>query len=58
MRQNINKLGADLHSENIRCRKCTTLQKGGFDKDFGIMLCANNMRKQGIVEDTLAHGRC
>lgn len=45
-----------MHSENIRCRKCTTMQKGGFDKDYGILLCANNIRDQGNVEDTLAHG--
>ena len=57
MRQNINKLGGDVHSENIRCRKCTHLAKAGFDKDYGIMLCANNLRQQSEVEDTLAHGR-
>ncbi|KAI4137895.1 MAG: hypothetical protein L6R39_007060 [Caloplaca ligustica] len=56
MRQNINKVGADVHNENIRCRRCTTWQKGGFDKDFGIMLCANNLKDQGALEDTLAHG--
>ncbi|KAL8704616.1 MAG: hypothetical protein Q9201_002202 [Fulgogasparrea decipioides] len=55
MRQNINKLGADLHDENIRCRRCYTQQSGGFDKDYGIMLCANNLQNQGHVEDTLAH---
>ncbi|KAL9603485.1 MAG: hypothetical protein Q9219_001172 [cf. Caloplaca sp. 3 TL-2023] len=55
MRQNINKLGGDVHQDNIRCRKCTHLAQGGFDKDYGILLCANNLRRQGDVEDTLAH---
>lgn len=55
MRQNINKLGGDVHSENIRCRTCTHLSKGGFEKAYGIQLCANNLRHQGDVEDTLAH---
>ncbi|KAI4206318.1 MAG: hypothetical protein LQ346_001143 [Caloplaca aetnensis] len=55
MRQNINKLGADLHSENIRCRRCLVPQKGGFDPDYGIILCANYLRGEGNVEDTMAH---
>ncbi|KAL8783941.1 MAG: hypothetical protein Q9213_004271 [Squamulea squamosa] len=55
MRQNINKLGGDLHSENIRCRKCDTQQSGGFEKSYGIILCANHLRDQGHVEDTMAH---
>ncbi|KAL8686182.1 MAG: hypothetical protein Q9218_007287 [Villophora microphyllina] len=55
MRQNINKLGGDLHNENIRCRKCDNYRGGGFDRNYGIMLCANNLRNQGQVEDTLAH---
>ncbi|KAL8695613.1 MAG: hypothetical protein Q9224_003296 [Gallowayella concinna] len=55
MRQNINKLGGDLNSDNIRCRRCDALQGGGFEKSYGIILCANNMRNQGHVEDTIAH---
>ncbi|KAL8732029.1 MAG: hypothetical protein Q9166_002981 [cf. Caloplaca sp. 2 TL-2023] len=55
MRQNINKLGGDLHSENIRCRRCDTQQSGGFEKSYGIILCANNLRDQGHTEDTMAH---
>ncbi|KAI4230442.1 MAG: hypothetical protein L6R36_000071 [Xanthoria steineri] len=55
MRQNINKLGGDLHSENIRCRRCDTRQSGGFEKSYGIILCANELRDQGHVEDTMAH---
>ncbi|KAL9015285.1 MAG: hypothetical protein Q9173_000083 [Seirophora scorigena] len=56
MRQNINKLGGDVNSENIRCRRCTRLQKAGFDQNYGIMLCANMVRDQGQLEDVLAHG--
>ncbi|KAL8854974.1 MAG: hypothetical protein Q9221_000170 [Calogaya cf. arnoldii] len=55
MRQNINKLGGDLHSGNIRCRRCDTRQGGGFHENYGIILCANELGKQGLVEDTMAH---
>ncbi|KAI4282592.1 MAG: hypothetical protein L6R35_005362 [Caloplaca aegaea] len=55
MRQNINKLGGDVNSENIRCRRCTKMQKAGFDQNYGIMLCANMVRDQGHLEDVLAH---
>ncbi|KAL8919280.1 MAG: hypothetical protein Q9172_005064 [Xanthocarpia lactea] len=55
MLQNINKLGGDLHSGNIHCRRCDTRQGGGFEKSYGITLCANELRDQGHVEDTLAH---
>lgn len=30
-------------------------QGGGFSPDHGIMICANEMRNQGHMEDTLAH---
>lgn len=30
-------------------------QGGGFSPDHGIMVCANEMRSQGHLEDTLAH---
>ncbi|MCJ1319946.1 Mitochondrial inner membrane protease atp23 [Xylographa vitiligo] len=56
LRDNINQLGGDVHSGNIRCRRCTTLQSGGFDPEFGIRICANQLRNQGHLEDTLAHG--
>lgn len=28
---------------------------GGFDPDYGIQICANEMRDQGHLEDTMAH---
>jgi mitochondrial inner membrane protease ATP23 len=28
---------------------------GGFDPDYGIQICANEMRNQGHLEDTMAH---
>ncbi|KAL9001532.1 MAG: hypothetical protein Q9169_000107 [Polycauliona sp. 2 TL-2023] len=55
MRENINKLGGDLHSGNIRCRRCGPRQGGGFEPSYGIMLCANELRDQDHVEDTMAH---
>ncbi|KAL1297055.1 hypothetical protein AAFC00_004644 [Neodothiora populina] len=55
MRHNINLLGHDLNASNMRCRRCTTNQSGGFDPEFGILLCANKFRNRGHMEDTMAH---
>lgn len=52
---NIKQLGGDLHSHNIYCRRCTDRKGGGFDPEFGILLCANEMKDQGHLEDTMAH---
>ncbi|RAQ43148.1 Ku70-binding protein [Aspergillus flavus] len=52
---NIRQLGGDLSSHNIYCRRCTNRKAGGFDPDFGILLCANEMKDQGHLEDTMAH---
>lgn len=55
LRDEINKLGGDINPINVRCRRCTTSQGGGIDQDYGILICANHMRNQGHVEDTIAH---
>lgn len=55
MRHNINLLGHDLNAQNMRCRRCTTAQSGGFDPEYGILLCANKFRNRGHMEDTMAH---
>lgn len=55
MRENIQKLGQDINPSNTRCKRCTTAQSGGFDSDYGILICANQLRNQGHLEDTLAH---
>ncbi|MCJ1411329.1 Mitochondrial inner membrane protease atp23 [Ptychographa xylographoides] len=55
MRDKINQLGGDIHNGNIHCRRCTTAQSGGFDPEYGIRICANQLRNQGHLEDTLAH---
>ncbi|OKL60276.1 Mitochondrial inner membrane protease atp23 [Talaromyces atroroseus] len=52
---NIRQLGGDLSSHNIYCRRCTTRKAGGFDPEYGIQICANEMRDQGHLEDTIAH---
>ena len=56
MRENINQLGGDIHSGNVRCRRCMTRQTGGFDPEYGIQICANELRNRGHLEDTMAHG--
>jgi inner membrane protease ATP23 len=55
MTENIQKLGGDLSSHNIYCRRCTNRKAGGFDPNYGILICANEMRDQGHLEDTMAH---
>ncbi|KAI9780075.1 MAG: Mitochondrial inner membrane protease atp23 [Geoglossum umbratile] len=55
MRERITELNGDLNSTNIRCRRCPIRQAGGFSPDHGIQICANEMRSQGHLEDTLAH---
>ncbi|KAL1967775.1 hypothetical protein VTN77DRAFT_2464 [Rasamsonia byssochlamydoides] len=52
---NIRQLGGDLGSHNIYCRRCTQRKAGGFDPEYGIQICANEMRNQGHLEDTMAH---
>ncbi|KAI9773592.1 MAG: Mitochondrial inner membrane protease atp23 [Geoglossum simile] len=55
MRERITELNGDLNSTNVRCRRCPVRQAGGFSPDHGIQICANEMRSQGHLEDTLAH---
>jgi Peptidase M76 family len=63
MRQNIDQLNGDLNSTNIVCKRCDprdiqhgpTRRGGGFNPDHGILICANEVRNQGHLEDTLAH---
>lgn len=55
MSDNIRRLGGDINASNIRCRTCTTGMLGGFDHRYGIMLCANYVEKQSVLEDVLAH---
>jgi inner membrane protease ATP23 len=55
MRDQIRNLGADLNEENMRCRRCTTAQLGGFDANYGILLCANELATRDRVEETMAH---
>jgi len=64
LNQNIQDLNGELNEKNVRCRRCPTRidengrrirQGGGFSPDHGIQICANEMRSQGHLEDTLAH---
>lgn len=55
MSDNIQRLGGDLGKHNIRCRTCQSGQLGGFDHKYGILLCANWVEKQHMLEDVMAH---
>lgn len=64
MRKNIEALNGDLNAGNVICRRCPTRrdkdgnwirQGGGFNPEFGILICANEMRDRKHLEDTLSH---
>jgi inner membrane protease ATP23 len=64
MKKNIEALNGDLNATNVRCRRCPARvdengvwrrKGGGFSPDHGILICANEMRSRGHLEDTLAH---
>lgn len=57
--------GRRLGPDSILCRRCPARlladgrgverQSGGFEPDHGILICANEVRNRGHLEDTLAH---
>ncbi|KAG6313078.1 Mitochondrial inner membrane protease atp23 [Claviceps purpurea] len=60
----IKDLNGQLDESNIFCRRCpsrlhengsVSRQAGGFDPNYGILICANEMRSRGHLEDTVAH---
>ncbi|KAL4935151.1 hypothetical protein BDV06DRAFT_217635 [Aspergillus oleicola] len=55
MRDNIRQLGGDIGPHNVYCRRCTQRKAGGFDPDYGVLICANEVKDQGALEDTMAH---
>lgn len=55
MREQIRTVGPDLPKEKVHCMRCPFDKKGGFDINFGILLCANQLVTRKRLEDTLAH---
>ena len=59
LQENCRKLGAELNSSNIVCRRCDTLSKFPISSKFseagGIVLCQNHVPTYGEMEDKLAH---
>ncbi|KAK4448601.1 peptidase M76 family-domain-containing protein [Podospora aff. communis PSN243] len=60
----ISALNGELNRDNVVCRRCpgrvaedgsVVRQAGGFSPNHGILLCANEIRNRGHLEDTLAH---
>lgn len=56
--------GRRLDASNVVCRRCpgritpggvVERQSGGFEPKHGILVCANEVRDRGHLEDTLAH---
>ncbi|KXX78651.1 Mitochondrial inner membrane protease ATP23 [Madurella mycetomatis] len=64
LRDKVAALNGTLDATNVVCRRCparvaedgtVVRQGGGFSPDHGILICANEMRDRGHLEDTLAH---
>ena len=64
LRDKVDALGGRLDASNVVCRRCpgrvaadgsVVRQSGGFSPAHGILLCANEIRNRGHLEDTLAH---
>lgn len=64
MRDEVAKLNGELDASNVVCRRCparltedgnVVRQSGGFSPDHGILLCANEIRNRGHLEDSLTH---
>ncbi|KAK9781912.1 putative Peptidase M76 family-domain-containing protein [Seiridium cardinale] len=64
MREKIEALNGKLDPENVVCRRCPARltedgqvhrQSGGFSPGHGILLCANEVKSQKHMEDTLSH---
>ncbi|KAK3333523.1 peptidase M76 family-domain-containing protein [Cercophora scortea] len=64
LRDKVYALNGTLDASNVICRRCpgrvaengqVVRQSGGFSPDHGILLCANEVRNRGHLEDTLAH---
>ncbi|KAK5663920.1 hypothetical protein OQA88_131 [Cercophora sp. LCS_1] len=64
MSEKVAALNGKLDSSNVVCRRCpgrvaedgsVVRSSGGFSPEHGILLCANEVRSRGHLEDTLAH---
>jgi inner membrane protease ATP23 len=55
MLENVRSANGQLDKSNIRCLPCDQFQSGGFSPKYGILLCQNQLRDRGHLEDTLAH---
>ena len=57
-------LNGTLDASNVLCRRCPTpiradgsiaRRSAGFDPDYGILICANEIRDRKHLEESLAH---
>ncbi|ORY59098.1 peptidase M76 family protein [Pseudomassariella vexata] len=64
LREKVESLNGKLDKDNVVCRRCPARltedgqvhrQSGGFSPGHGILICANEVRDRGHLEDTLAH---
>ncbi len=64
LRDKVEALNGRLDESNVICRRCpahiredgsVVRQTGGFSPHHGILLCANEVRNRGHLEDTLSH---
>ena len=56
MREQCRLAGGDIKPEHIRCMPCEPgIMQGGFNADYGIVLCSNEALSKRETEDTIAH---
>ncbi|TGJ79798.1 hypothetical protein E0Z10_g8970 [Xylaria hypoxylon] len=64
LQQKIEALNGKIDASNVVCARCPARltedgqvhrSSGGFDPGSGILICANEIRSQGHLEDTLSH---
>lgn len=54
--EKVNALGGNVNGKHFRCCFCAENLGGGFDRQNGIMLCANKLISQRHQEQVMAHG--
>lgn len=47
--------GCEFPSSAMQCHPCDETRAGGFNPDYGILLCQNRFMNKKHMEDTLAH---
>jgi len=56
MREQCRMVGGEIDPSHVRCMPCEpNIMQGGFDPNYGIVLCSNEALSNRQIEDTIAH---